>query len=297
VARPLLAVLALMFVAFAARNLVRRWDGTSLRVSALPVAACWVPLVAGTLALALSWRWLVTRMAGTRPATLPAMALHLESQMARYMPGKVGVPVIRMAGAPQLGVSARAVGASVMVETLSLMAVGATFSFALLAITSDRSEGVIAMLGRGAIPMTVLGALGTLGLVVVDRRFFPRALMRALKTEGKGPLVPPALPLVHLCYWLLWAVHGYVVSRAVGASHADAIASAGLYSLAPVVGFIVLVAPAGIGVREALLSFGLAPAVGPAGALTAALISRTASLLADVGTWICFRRLAGRPPS
>ena len=291
--RPLLALIVLGFVAYALKDLVSQWQSSTLRVSKWIVAVSLAPLILGTLGLALSWKWLIERMTGRHVATAPTMALHLESQLARYVPGKVGVPVIRMAGASTIGVAASAVGASVMVETLSLMSVGATFSFCLLALCTEHAEGAIALLGRWAVPMTALFGLGTLVLVAVDRRRYPQAVLRALRAEGTGPLLPAILPLVHLSYWVLWAVHGYLVSRAVGASHAAALASTGLYSLAPVVGFIVLVAPAGIGVREALLSFGLAPTVGPAGAITAALICRGASLTGDVVTWLCFRPFGG----
>ncbi len=292
--RTVLALLVLGFVAYAFKDLLGQWQSSALRVSKLKVALSLVPLTLGTLGLALSWKWLIERMTGKRVATAPTMALHLESQLARYVPGKVGVPVIRMAGASSIGVAASAVGASVMVETLSLMSVGATFSFCVLALCGQNAEGVLALLGRWAVPMTALFGLSTLILVSVDRRRYPQAVLRVLRAEGTGPLLPAILPLVHLSYWVLWAAHGYLVSRAVGAEHATALASTGLYSLAPVVGFIVLVAPAGIGVREALLSFGLAPAVGPAGAITAALISRCASLIGDVATWLCFKPFAAK---
>jgi uncharacterized membrane protein YbhN (UPF0104 family) len=59
----------------------------------------------------------------------------------------------------------------------------------------------------------------------------------------------------------------------------------GLYTLGPVVGFLAVAAPAGIGVREAIVSIGLAAQLGPAPALAAAVLSRGISLLADVLAW------------
>jgi len=102
------------------------------------------------------------------------------------------------------------------------------------------------------------------------------------------------MPLVHCGYWMLWALHGYLVLRGLAAPGGVALAAAGYFILAPVLGFVVLVAPAGVGVREAVISLGLAPVVGVAPALAAGVASRVASLMADVASWaIC--RLLGRP--
>ena len=93
------------------------------------------------------------------------------------------------------------------------------------------------------------------------------------------------VPIVHIGYWALWALHGILISHAVGADLSLSIASSGLYVLAPVVGFLAVAAPAGIGVREAVISMGLASHLGPAPALAAAILSRGISLLADILAW------------
>lgn len=107
--------------------------------------------------------------------------------------------------------------------------------------------------------------------------------------------MPRRLPLLHLAYWLTWAAHGYLVTRAVGADAAGAWSVSGLFIVAPIVGFLALAAPAGAGVREAVLSVGLVPAVGAAPALSALLLSRGATLLADVLVWLALRPLRARP--
>ncbi len=56
---------------------------------------------------------------------------------------------------------------------------------------------------------------------------------------------------------------------------------AGLYALAWCAGFLAFVAPAGAGVREAVLVVGLAPFVPAGGALVVALLSRVVATLAD----------------
>jgi uncharacterized membrane protein YbhN (UPF0104 family) len=73
------------------------------------------------------------------------------------------------------------------------------------------------------------------------------------------------------------------------------------YVLASVAGFVVLAAPAGLGVREAALIAGLAPSIGAAAAVGAAVFSRVLWLVTELSTWILTRTLArkyggGAPP-
>jgi uncharacterized membrane protein YbhN (UPF0104 family) len=86
------------------------------------------------------------------------------------------------------------------------------------------------------------------------------------------------------------------MSRALGASFDSGMTSMGFYVVASVAGFVVLAAPAGLGVREAVLLAGLTPSVGASGALGAALISRAASLVADILIWALVRALSRSEP-
>ena len=78
-------------------------------------------------------------------------------------------------------------------------------------------------------------------LIAVDRRRYPPFVLRVLGVEGEAPLVPRRVPVTHVVYWLTWALHGYLVNRAVGADHASAVAGAGLYVIAPILGFLALI--------------------------------------------------------
>lgn len=295
--RPVLAILAVVFVVWAFRDLVRRWDSSSVHISWGLVVLSLVPLGLGGLVLAGAWAYLVERMAGSKVAFGPALALHTESQLARYVPGKVGIPVVRMAGAKGIGVLPAVAGSSVFVELASFVAVGGLVGFGLIAWLGGREASLGVLLGRFApIVVGLLGLVVAL-LVLVDRRRYPARLTRALGLQGAGPLVPRRLPLLHVVYWLTWALHGYLVTRAVGADALGAWSSSGMFVVAPIVGFLALAAPAGAGVREAVLSIGLVPAVGAAPALSALLLSRGATLVADVGIWLALRPLRARKGS
>lgn len=292
-ARIVLAGSSLIFIVVAGYRLATRWESGKVTLSWPWLLAAGLPIALGTVILAIGWKWIMERMVGHSIPLRPALTLHFESQMARYTPGKVGMPLVRMAGADKLGVPAAVAGYSVLTESISMVAVGGIVGFGLLVSTSSGAGGVLAQLGQlgllGLAAFVVVGAL----LVFVDRRRAPAIVLRLMKAEGTGPLVPRRGPLAHALYWLTWAAHGYLAARAVGISSPHAIYGAGLYVLAPIAGILALATPSGIGVREAVLSMGLAPVVGPAPAVATAIVSRAVSLVVDCAVW-AFGRLVLR---
>ncbi|WP_437527939.1 lysylphosphatidylglycerol synthase domain-containing protein [Sorangium sp. So ce726] len=295
VLRPVMVVAAALFIGLAARDLARRWEsGAPIDIRPAFVALSVLPLALGLVVLGLAWAFILEELTGRPIPRWPAIALHIESQAARYIPGKVGVPLFRMLGAPRIGTTSAVVGSSFAIEFTSFIAVGAMVGFGLLAAGGKQFAGASALIGRWRLP--VLLALGAVlvAFMTVDRTRAPERVRKLLAPEGRGPLMPVRLPLVHAVYSLTWAAHGACAALAVGATPAAALGGSGLFVLAPIAGFLAMATPGGIGVREALLSVGLAPAVGPAAALGAALISRATSLAVDVGGLLIARLLCRR---
>jgi hypothetical protein len=294
VLKPLMGVLALIFVAVAIWDLKRRWTPGAVEVDWVMVALSMLPLACGCLFLALGWVWLLSRMSGTKIPVLPGLALHVESQAARYTPGKVGLPLVRMLGAERLGTTARIAGSSVLIEVLCFVATGGVCGPLVLLASGDMLSRVGEALGSFGLLVLLGFVFALIVLLLVDRRHLPQKVRDLLQLEGSGPLVPPALPLIHAAYWMTWAAHGYFTSRAIGASVEISLASMGFYILSPVMGFLALAAPGGLGVREAVLSIALATATGAAPALYAALLSRGTSLIVDALAWLALRPFRGK---
>jgi hypothetical protein len=287
---------AVVFVILAGRDMALRWGDSHIELSpGLALLAC-VPLLAACVVQGFAWIFLIERMSGKRVPKGPALSVFLASQLARYTPGKVGLPLVRMEGAPRIGLPTSLVGVSVFVETISWAATGALLGFALLS-GGGQAGGLVGLVGRLAPPLLVLSALGLLFLLVVDRSRYPGRLRTLLAPEGHGPVVPVGLPLVQLVFWALVALHGYLMSVAVGANGSAAMAASGFFVIAPVAGFVVVAAPAGLGVREAVLLAGLGPLAGSAAALGAAVLSRAASLAMEVVSWFCVRAVWGASKS
>ena len=288
--RPLMWLITAAFVAWTAVDLVKRWNGRRISVDLPWLAASLVPVLVGAVLQGIAWIALVERMARTEIPRRRALSLYFASQLARYTPGKVGLPIVRMNGAPELGLSRRLVGVSVLIEMLSWTATGAIVGFSMLSFANVPSSGVGALAGKFAAPLLIASLAGAIVLVAVDRRHAPAPIKRALDLDGHGALVPLRLPAWQLLYWLTWALHGYFLARALGATSAEAQATMGFSPLANVLGFVALAAPAGVGVREAVLVAGLGPIIGSAAAIGAAIASRLVSLVADLGTWLALRK-------
>jgi hypothetical protein len=284
-------VIALLFVAYSAWDQAQRWQRTKVSLDLAWALGSILPLGLGCLIQGRAWIALIERMTAHPVPRGPALSLYLDSQLARYTPGMVGLPFVRMAGAARLGVSALAVGSSVGLEMLSWTAVGGALGFASL-FALPAQTGLTALLGKWALPIVLGFAAILLVLSSVDRTRLPSFVLRVIKVQGNGPLVPVSLVLAHVLYWTTWAAHGFLLTRAFGATPAMALSTSGLYALATVGGFVALAAPAGVGVREAILSASLAPAVGSVPALAIAAASRGASLCADLITWSVLKRWA-----
>lgn len=291
--RPVMNLVAVVFVVLAGYDVVRRWDETKVEIALGATLVSCLPLLVSCIVQGLAWILLVERMAGRRVPKLPALSVYLASQLARYTPGKVGLPIVRMDGAPRLGLKRGLVGASVFIEALSWIATGGILGFALLFVGRPK-EGLGGLVGQLSAPFLVLSLLGGAVLLFVDRARYPAFLRKLLAPEGQGPLVPFRLPLVQFVYWGFAALHGYLLTLALGGEPESALPVMGFYVIAPVAGFVVLAAPAGLGVREAMLLAGLGPLIGSAAALGAAAISRAVSLAAEISMWLLIRFFARR---
>jgi hypothetical protein len=277
-------VVGIAFVALAARDIAKRWSDTTVHLAPLATFVACLPLLLSCFIQGFAWIALVERMAQKRVPRGPALSIYFLSQLYRYTPGKVGLPIIRMDGAPRLGLTRSIVGVSVLVEMLSWTGTGAAVGFAFLALEAP-SAGLGGLLGKLALPVFTAAALGLLLLMLVDRKVLPAKVRSLVAPEGTGPVVPLLLPLIQIVYWGLVAAHGYLMSIALGSSENGALTAMGFYIVSQVAGFVVLAAPAGLGVREAILVTGLSPSVGVPGAIGAAVVSRAASLIAEVLVW------------
>ena len=203
------------------------------------------------------------RSQGVAVSWYAGIRAYFVSQFGKYVPGKVAVIVIRLG---MLGSSPRmkmAVGVTALYETLTSMGAGALLGVLFLpwlgVLPELVSESVALIVGIAALPLL---------LAVVNK------VAANLAAKRRGPDAPllPSPPMLLMAQGLLHGVGGWLLLaaslgltiRAVVANDAlpeqagEFLGNLAAVALSYVVGFVVLVAPGGLGAREYVLQAALA---------------------------------------
>jgi hypothetical protein len=296
IVRLALTLAAVAFVAWTAWDLADKWQSSE------PVQLDWalaflatLPMALVALGQAIGWRSLLQHLVGKSLPWLATLDMLLASMLGRYMPAKAGMPAILIARARDIEVPAPALAASLPIMAGVYAILGMAIGLgSLLASAGGIPEGLDWLRGP-TMALIAVGTVAALGIgLFVNRTLYPKFIIEKLQLSGDGPLLNLPFILWFVMVWACWWIHGVLVIVAFGGSWADGVAGAGVFVLAPVIGFLALVAPGGIGVREAVIGQGLSALIGSAAAASAGLLARIASLGMDVIVWLVVRAIYGR---
>jgi uncharacterized membrane protein YbhN (UPF0104 family) len=286
-----LAVVAGFFVA----TLATRWnDVISLKWRLRPgVFALACVLLAISYALvACLWGLALRRAAGTRLAA--GVRIWFLSNLARYVPGNVWSYVGAVELARREGV-ARRTTLAVMALT-QVLSVGVALLVGLPVLLAERAR-----LGRPALLGAVV-VVAVAGLAAGFRRQLLALARRRLPGFEPGDLTPSAgtVALLVLGYAGYWAVTGLAFATLVASLYPLAAGDVPLvvaaYAGAYAAGFLALLTPAGLGVREGVLVVALAPVLPAGPALVVALVSRVWMMLTELaGAGVAHLAARNRP--
>ncbi|RKS76365.1 hypothetical protein BZB76_1719 [Actinomadura pelletieri DSM 43383] len=280
--RVLRVLLVLLALAFCGYSVASQWDATVEAFRQMSwatlVGALAVGLV-GIFAWMLGWR----EFLGGLGSPLPIRAVYRIygiSQLGKYVPGKVWalvtqiemtrehkVPPERSFGSTLLAVATSvACGLAVAAVTLPLTSTAARDTYWPLFLLAPV---LLALLH----PKIVTWCLGLM-LRLIRRPALERPVSLGVTLRAIGWTV---------LGWALFGVHTWLLSMAVGGDGAGLpFVVTGAYALAFVAGFLVFIAPGGIGAREAVLTVVLTPVL-PAGApVVVAIASRVLLTVADL---------------
>ncbi len=234
-----------------------------------------VGLVLLHLAQAFLWRRVVIDVGSPAPDARTTVRVYFVSGLARFIPGTLWQFAGLAALGHEAGISALAAAAAGAIGNIAFLATGAVF----LAFTLPSVAG-----GTELLLGVVLAALAVAGVFVFTGTA-AGARVRAWVSRRAPAKLQPALELaarirpVHALAWTLgygacWILLGasYVVFVAafVPAAAAHARELAGIMAASYLGGFLVLFAPAGLGVREGIMVALLAGIVpGPAAVVIA----------------------------
>lgn len=278
VARLVALALLLAALGFA---LSRNFHAVSKQVRTLSIGTLvWAELavLAGITSSMLAWRALLSDL-GSPVSRLAAARIFFLGQLGKYVPGSVWPVVMQMELGAAMALPRTAVA------TASLLSIGVSLGAgtALALVTAP------ALLTTGSLWQWLLPPLG---LVVLALLCVPplmtRAVTIALRVTRRTGITPAfrqrgLLAAVgwSVVSWLFIGIHVRVLAGALGAHHANLLAlSIGAMALAVSAGLVIVLAPAGAGVREIVLIGLLGQALPNSAAIALTLVSR---LLLSVG--------------
>ena len=288
-----LAVLA-GFLAARAWSLTTQWPAVRPLLGQLSIrslAAALAAVLAGIYATFLCWRAVLADLGGRLPVLAGARVFFL-GQLGKYLPGSVWPVMAQMELGRDYGVPERASGAAVGVFLLVVVGTG-------LAVAAATAP----LLGLEALhAYWWLLAVLPVALVAIVPAVLNRLIGVALRLARRPPLPAPLSTggVLRAAGWALvsWLAYGtqlWVLAGQFGspAGPPPLLRATGAFAAAWCAGFLLVVAPAGAGVREAALVLLLGGVLTRPEATVAAVASRLLFVLGDLG-WGAAALLVGR---
>jgi glycosyltransferase 2 family protein len=281
------------------RNLVLNWHSLSAYTWDISWWPFWLSLLGNSAAFTFNaqiWRMMVRVMGGVSVRPLRAAYIWFVSSLGRYLPGKVWQIAGMALLARRDGVGAvDSTACAVLNQVLHLLA-GAAVGLVFLPAGLSGYLGAAGRWAWLAVPII---------LICLWPPLLNRLLALAARLSGK-PGVQCRMNMGHLFLWfglnvLVWIVYGvcfhYFILAVVPDCGLSMGTAAGIYAVSYVAGFLVLIAPGGLGVRESLITVFLAGTLGEARATVIALVSRlwlTMAELVPLGVLLAVEGLPGR---
>ena len=240
----------------------------------------------GSLALALAGVWMSFELwrgtlsaLGSPVARRPAARLFFVSQLGKYLPGSVWPVVAQMRMGRELGVPRQRMGLAFLLTLGLSVLVGLLVGLVALPALL-RAEGRGVLLGLLVLPVL-------LSLLVPS--VLNRLLSRGLRMVRRPPLDAPLAGrdivravLWTLAFWVVYGGHVWLLAVGLGADPLRALPVAiGGFAVAFSIGPLLVVLPAGAGVREAVVVVLLAGLLTTPEATAVALTSRGVLMLTD----------------
>jgi uncharacterized membrane protein YbhN (UPF0104 family) len=245
------------------------------------------------------WRELM-RAVGGRVTFRDAARAYYCGHLGKYIPGKAMVLVIRAALVKDRGCPALLAAVTASYETLVMMGTGVAFGAALapllfrdwIAVHLRSLEGSPTLQTVSALAVVTFAVAGSLPLVAkVLSWIAAKAVPESSLIRAQEIAIPPRMIAAGcLAFCVSWAAQGLslgLIVHAVGESAfqiTDVPLWTGAMALSTSLGFAVLFAPGGLGVREGILLAILnsQPGMSPQAAVAVTVISRIVSFLAEL---------------
>lgn len=218
---------------------------------------------------------IAARRSGVEIGYIEAFRIYNLSQIGKYLPGSIWQFVGRAAAYRNLGAGYASIRDALICESLWIVAgaltIGVTFvgTAAISLLVNGLSTFVLWWLGVGL----AIGGFGAVAALLWNRGVMMR-YARLARPPGRAIVAQG-------CIWLLLGLAFWVLARASGLSIAPSFAI-GLFALGYAIGFLVPIAPAGLGIRDGILTLGLMPYLSAGEALAVTVMARLIYLFVDL---------------
>lgn len=261
---------------FATRASLEEAADEIANVGARALAASFLVLLIGRVGFALAaWTGAANELAAIEPRA--AATVWLRTAVAKYLPGGLWQPLNALQHLTSRGGTAAAAGSVVIVDICASAVAALAVGLVAVPALVYRDSGTAAWLLLG-LPLVALLHPRVFGFVL-------RLLQKF--TVGKAPLPRLTGRLVvrtvalHVLGWVLAGISLAIVLLALGVSPSLALVIPAT-ALSWLVGFLFVIAPAGLGVREVALVALLAGTASQDQILAAALLSRLMFMAVDL---------------
>jgi len=274
-------LIAALGIGFVARELVRSWDDVHAALAGADpgrLAAALLVGSAGFLLIGLGWRRCLAAL-GARPAVRDTLHWYYVGQLGKYVPGGIW-PVVGRGELARRGGIPAGVGYGSTILSLAVTYLAAILTVALALVAGAARGGVLWQPVLALLPLGILALHPRVvaGVLRLARRLTRRELRVPVPSWGASI----GLLLWHVPAWLAVGTATWLVAAALDPAPPDFRNLLFATVLSWVVGFLVVPAPGGIGVREAvfvaaatsLSSLGVAAAV--------AVLARVTFILVDL---------------
>jgi glycosyltransferase 2 family protein len=269
-------------VAIGVFAVVRDWSSLRHALASLgflPVAGALIAILAALAAAMQVWRVLLRALGSPLPVR-PAARIMFIGQLGKYLPGSIWPVLAQMELGNEYQVPRhRSASASILTMLLTVLT-GLLTALVALPFVAGSTNYVWALLAAPVL------------LVLLVPRILNAALNKVMRVTRRPPLevelTGRAIAAALGWSFVSWAFYGlqiWLMVHALGAPAGKAaLLALGGFAFAWTVGFLVVIAPAGAGVRDVILALTLGLVIGHGAALAIALVSRVLATIADLLT-------------
>jgi glycosyltransferase 2 family protein len=235
-------------------------------ISSFPWRLAWPSFVAAVLMFGLaplvgatSFWLLLSGISAGGSSPAETAVVWMRSFLARYVPSGALTLAVRLRACERLGVTRRELLGATALEQVVAAVGGAVVTLAVFGVDGRRPPLVAA----GILIAAVAVALG------VRRTRGHKRLLLQVTVLNAGA-------------WVVNGIAVWILVRALVPSPPAVLFLVSAYAFAWLIGFVIVFAPSGLGVREATLIALLSPQLGPAAATGVAVVLRFANIVGDV---------------